>query len=225
MTMTSIRGQEKGAQLMTLRRMAISLSMVAFFALAFATTAKADPVLIVNGGPSVTFTYQSATFVNSNATATFTLVGNVLTVQLTNTSTEPGDGTILTGLGFDTSPNVTGTYSATGNANLWTFNQGGLSSFEVSAHGQGTGEGIAQGVTNTLTFTLSGLNGGNLVIDLTQVHLQSRGDGDGGSEKPPGITTQTPEPATMLLLGTGLAGLASGIRRRRNKKLKNADEE
>lgn len=206
------------SQLMNLPRIAISLAVVTVFAFAFSLTAKADPVLLVNGGPSVIITYQSATFVNSNASATFTLNGNILTVQLTNTSTEPGDGTILTGLGFDTTPNVTGTYSASGNASLWTFNQGGLGSFEVSAHGQGLGEGIGQGVTNTLTFTLSGLNGGNLTIDLTQVHLQSRGDGDGGSEKPTGTTTPTPEPASMLGLGTGLAGLASYLRKRRGKK-------
>ncbi len=193
-------------------KLAISFALCLFISV----TAKADTILLINGGPSVPFTYQSATFVNSNATATFTLNGNVLTVQLTNTSTELGDGTILTGLGFDTSPNVTGTYSATGNANLWSFNQGGLSSFEVSAHGQGIGEGIAQGVTNTLTFTLSGLNGGNLFIDLTQVHLQSRGPGDGGSEKPPGTNTPTPEPATMLLLGTGLMGVAGAVRRKLN---------
>ena len=201
-----------------LPRIVFSLAMFVALAAAFTTTAKADPVLLVNGGASVVFNYQSATFANSNASATFTLVGNVLTVQLTNTSTELGDGTILTGLGFDTSPNVTGTYSATGNASLWNFNQGGLGSFEVSAHGQGIGEGIGQGITNTLTFSLVGLNGGNLTIDLTVVHLQSRGPGDGGSEKPPGTNTHTPEPASIIALGTGLAGLAARLRKRRNRK-------
>lgn len=203
---------------MNLQKIAISIAMFAVLASAYTMTAKADPVLLVNGGASVTFTYQSASFVNSNASATFTLVGNTLTVQLTNTSTELGDGTILTGLGFDTSPNVTGTYSATGNANLWSFNQGGLGSFEVSAHGQGIGEGITQGTTNTLIFTLTGLNGANLTIDLTQVHLQSRGPGDGGSEKPDGSTNPVPEPASMIALGTGLAGLAARLRKRRNRK-------
>ncbi len=204
---------------MNLRKFAVSLSMLSLVAVASAMQAKADPVVLVNGGSGVTFTYQSVTFPDSHASALFTLNGNTLTVQLNNTSTEPGDGTLLTALGFNTTPDLKITnYLATGAAAGWTLNQGALGVFEVSANGQGAGEAILQGGSSTLTFTFSN-SLTQLTIDLTTVHLQSLGDGDGGSEKPPGTTTPTPEPATMLLLGTGLAGLASGIRRRRNKQI------
>ena len=59
----------------------LSLVAVAAFAVT-ASVAKADPVVLVNGGPSLTFVYQPTGFPASHATATFTLVGNVLTVQL-----------------------------------------------------------------------------------------------------------------------------------------------
>jgi hypothetical protein len=181
--------------------------MFAIFIGASALTAQADPIVLINGGPSANVVYTASGFPGSTATAVFTLSGNTLTVQLSNTSTDVA--TALTALGFNTTPNITiDTYVGTGVTSGWTVN-GALGVFEVSRNGQGQGEAINAGGTETLTFTLLNFSG-NLTIDLTQVHLQSLPNGQ--SQKPDGH--ETPEPTTMLLLGTGLVGIAAGLRKR-----------
>jgi hypothetical protein len=192
------------------RKIAISLAIFAVVALGSSVVAKADPIVLTNGGPSVLVGYTAAGFPGSTATALFTLSGNVLTVQLSNTSTDLA--TALTALGFNTTPNITiSNYVGTGVTAGWTVN-GALGVFEVSRNGQGQNEAINAGGSETLTFTLLNFSG-NLTIDLTQVHLQSLPNGQ--SDKPSG--SEIPEPASMVLLGTGLLGIAAGFRKRFRK--------
>jgi hypothetical protein len=188
-------------------KLAVSLAMFAIFIGASALTVQADPVTLINGGSSVAIDYAASGFPGSTATAVFTLNGNVLTIQLSNTSTDLG--TALTALGFNTTPDITiSNFVGTGVTAGWTVN-GALGVFEVSRNGQGQNEAIDAGGTETLTFTLLDFSG-DLTIDLTSVHLQSLPDGT--SQKP--IGGEMPEPTSMLLLGTGLIGIATGLRKR-----------
>jgi hypothetical protein len=188
-----------------LKPFAMSIALVAIF-VAGQTIANADPVTFSTtgsfngGGSSITFTGGSGsltinfTGVNSNVnTPTFASLGEFQTIV------EGGGATITDGTTFTL--NITQTVPSAGSGFLagtisGTISQNqssGLVTFSVSS---ATINGVTYSLTNNpLPLVPPSTNNG-----VTSVQAQ---------------ITSVPEPATMILLGTGLAGVAASIRKRR----------
>jgi hypothetical protein len=87
--------------------------------------------------------------------------------------------------------------------------------------GQGGVDVVFNNPSQTFTFN-DGVNSGSFTLTVANVFVQSGQTanltaGIRGSQSP------IPEPATMFLLGTGLAGVAAKVRKRRKAKLDDAD--
>jgi hypothetical protein len=194
---------------------------IAIFALS--SVARADTFVIVgNSTGNLSTATVSSSFNDATNTYTFTI-----------TNTSPFDARI-TGIGFDLGAGNINGFSAA-NVGGFTFSDGNLGTvpqfngavldfgFTTGPSGNFNGgspnDGIAPG--GSVTFTVTGAGFGNglteqQLINALYVRFQRVGaNGEGSDVGHGGQPNAVPEPMTMILFGTGLAGIAARARRRR----------
>jgi len=210
--------------LSSIRKLVVSLALFAVVAVGSATMARAD---------TVTFDLnKGSTLPNQNyGSITLTLVGNAIQVDI---SLLPGNRIVNTGFDASVAFNFTGsgqigvtglpgTYTLVNSGNPSSISMDGFGTFEYGVLFNAQGGGA--GTDSSLTFTVTRVGGFSSVFELMQLSTNPPGsfqspwavdiicDSCGPATGVVG-TTGVPEPTSMLLLGTGLATLAAGLRKR-----------
>jgi len=210
--------------LTSLSKVAISLACFVLVTLASATLVRAD---------TVTFDLnKGSTLPNQNyGTITLTLNGSGgIDVSISLLS-----GNRIVNTGFDASvafnstlggqigvTGLPGTYTLVNSGNPSSIGMDGFGTFEYGVLFNAQGGGA--GTDSSLTFTVTRVGGFSSVFQLVELSTNPPGSiqspfavdliCDSCGPATGVVGTQVPEPTSMLLLGTGLATLAAGLRKR-----------
>ncbi len=212
---------------------------IAFLALTLAggLTAKADTIQIVG--------VDSGGFSTATVVCEFNSQTNTFTFTITNTSaiTTPGSTSTITGIGFDLPPlgnaSASGLNGFTGMqapslSSNFTFSDADLGNvphgfnsavldfgFITGNTGNFSGGSVNDGLLpgESASFTVSGAAFTGFteeqICNAIFVRFQNVPLAGGSEGSDVGTSNPVPEPMTMILFGTGLAGIAAKARRRR----------